>query len=236
MSGQTFERAVSDWLDDGSDRTPRRVIDGVLLAAKTTPQERDLRIPWRFPTMNPIARLAAVAVIAAVAITGSIYLFGRSPGNVGGPPGPSTRPTPTPVMAGPLRAGTYDGPTLQVADIAARANADATLTPADRSQIIDVLFGIKGKQTWAASLEFRGGQMIQRQTVDGTTVIGSSGRYAFPNDHTLVYTEEGAQDGMQFELTINGNSFTLHRSSAAVDAVDEFVTRILFESGPFALR
>ena len=31
-----FERAVRDWLEDGSDRTPRPAIDAVLLAVKTT--------------------------------------------------------------------------------------------------------------------------------------------------------------------------------------------------------
>src|SRR5262249_8946446 len=86
IGDRLFERAVRDWLGDGSDRTPRHAIDGVLFAIKTTPQQRALRIPWRFPTMNPITRLAAVAAVATVAIAGSLYLFGRSPGNAGGPP------------------------------------------------------------------------------------------------------------------------------------------------------
>jgi hypothetical protein len=240
MSDRLFERAVRDWLDDGSDRTPRHSIDGVLLAIKTTPQQRDLRIPWRFPTMNPIARLAAVAVVAAVAIAGSLYLFGRSPTGVGGSPTtpPTSQPTPTPAMAGPLRVGRYWGPTLQVADIVARVNADPSLTPADRTQIIDVLFGFRGKQTWTDSLEFRGGELFERQTIDGATITGSSGRYSFPDDHTLVYTEtiNGADSGMRFELTVNGNSFTLHRTTPAHGAADEFVTRVIFESGPFTLR
>ena len=36
-----FDRAVDRWLDDGSDATPPHVIDGVLLAVRSTPQERD---------------------------------------------------------------------------------------------------------------------------------------------------------------------------------------------------
>jgi hypothetical protein len=47
MSDQLFERAVRDWLDDGSDKTPPTAIEAVLLAAKTTPQERVLGIPRR---------------------------------------------------------------------------------------------------------------------------------------------------------------------------------------------
>jgi len=242
MSDRVFEHAVRDWLEDGSDRTPRHAIEGVLLAIKTTPQQRSLRIPWRYPTMNPIARLAAVAAVATVAIAGSLYLFGRSPGNVGGPPtpGPTTLPTPTPAMAGPILAGTYAGPTLQVADIIAMVNTDSRLTAADRSQIIDVLFAIRGKQTWTDSLEFRGGLLFERQTVDGVTAVGSSGRYAFPDDHTLVYTE--TRNGVdlpnpwRLDLTIEGNTFTLHRSAPVANPADDFVTRVIFESGPFTLR
>jgi len=242
MSDRSFERAVAEWLDDGSDRTSRHAIDGVLLAITTTPQQRDLRIPWRFPTMNPIARLAAVAAVAIVAVAGSFYLFGRGPTGPGGvpTPGPATSPTPSPVMAGPIRAGTYVGPTLQVADIIARANADPTLSAADRTQVIDVLFDIRGKTTWTDSIEFRGGLLFERQTVDGVTAVGSSGRYAFPDDHTLIYTE--TRNGVdlpnpwRLDLTIEGNTFTLHRSAPVANPADDFVTRVIFESGPFTLR
>ena len=48
---RAFERATRDWLEAGSDRTPPPVMDAVFLAVRTTPQERDLRIPWRTPTM-----------------------------------------------------------------------------------------------------------------------------------------------------------------------------------------
>jgi dipeptidyl aminopeptidase/acylaminoacyl peptidase len=62
-----FDRAVDRWLDDGSDATPRAVIDAVLLAARSTPQERDFRIPWRSSPMKPFAY--AVAAVAAVAVS-----------------------------------------------------------------------------------------------------------------------------------------------------------------------
>jgi len=108
MSDQLFERAVSDWLEDGSDRTPRSAIDGVLLAVRTTPQERDLRIPWRMPRMPALTRATGIAAVALVAVVGAgsvIYLASnRSGGGVGSqvtpPPtnaattAPSTAPTP----------------------------------------------------------------------------------------------------------------------------------------------
>lgn len=93
MSDRTFERAVRDWLDDGSDRTPRHAIDAVLLAVKTTPQERDLRLPrlaWRPRTM--FDRLAVAAVAAVVAIgsftIGSTLLFKPSEPAAGACPTP----------------------------------------------------------------------------------------------------------------------------------------------------
>jgi hypothetical protein len=100
MSDQLFERAVTDWLEDGSDRTPRSAIDGVLLAVKTTRQERDLRIPWRFTTMPALSRatgIAAVALVAAVGTAGLIYLNAGGPGAFGGPstPAPTAQASPS---------------------------------------------------------------------------------------------------------------------------------------------
>jgi len=104
MSDQLFERAVNDWLEDGSDRTPPRAIDGVLLAVKTTRQERDLRIPWRMPRMPAMTRatgIAAVALVAVVGAGGLIYLNSKGPSGVGGGPtaAPTTAPTTAPTVA-----------------------------------------------------------------------------------------------------------------------------------------
>jgi hypothetical protein len=88
-----FERATSDWLEAGSDRTPPEVVDAVLLAVRTTPQERDLRIPWRVTPMPTSLRLvAAVAIIAIAGVTGMTYLNGR-PG-----PGAAAVATPSPTQ------------------------------------------------------------------------------------------------------------------------------------------
>jgi hypothetical protein len=111
MSDQQFQRAMRDWLEDGSDRTPRPAIDAVLLAVKTTPQERNLRIPRRFNQMPTYMRLAAGIAIVAVVGVGALALFGKGP-SVGRPPAstaspastsspppsPSPAPTPTPFV------------------------------------------------------------------------------------------------------------------------------------------
>jgi hypothetical protein len=94
-----FERATSDWLEAGSDRTPPEVIDAVLLAVRTTPQERDLRIPWRVTPMPSFLRLvAAVAIIAIAGVTGLTYLNGRPDPGVGAvaTPSPTQLSTPSP--------------------------------------------------------------------------------------------------------------------------------------------
>ena len=94
MSDHLFERAVREWLDDGSDRTPRPSIEAVLLAVKTTRQERDLRILRRFTLMPTYMRLpAAIAIVAIVAVA-FIALLPRAPGF--GSPGPSPTPSANP--------------------------------------------------------------------------------------------------------------------------------------------
>ena len=140
-------------------------------------------------------------------------------------------------MAGPLEMGTYYGPTLQVADIVTMVDADPSLNASQRTKIIDELLAIRGKSTWSVSIELRDGIWTERQTVDGASQIGSVGAYAFPDDRTVEITD--ALDGVsitRFELTIDGNSFTLRRPAPSVDAEEEFVLSLLFESGPFTLR
>lgn len=93
MSDQLFERAVRDWLDDGSDRTPLAAIDAVLFAVRTTPQARDLRIPWR-TSMPMTLRLAAGIAIIAVLGVGALGFLG-SGSNLGAPPAQTVAPTPS---------------------------------------------------------------------------------------------------------------------------------------------
>ena len=91
---RAFERAIRGLLEDGSDRTSAETIDAVLLAVRTTPQERDLRIPWRTSPMSNPMRLVAAIAIAVVAGVAAINLF-RPTGGVGGLPSPSPTVTPS---------------------------------------------------------------------------------------------------------------------------------------------
>jgi hypothetical protein len=115
---RSLERAARSWLDNGPTEAPDRAVEAALLRIQTTPQERDLRIPWRLPRMTTPARVATAAVIGVLVVGGALFILGR-PGQtgVGGPgptssptesptPSPSATPSPTgPVGEGPLRAG-----------------------------------------------------------------------------------------------------------------------------------
>jgi TolB protein len=97
-----FERAMHAWLESGSDRTPPAAIDAVLLAARTTPQERGMRAPWRTPDMNtPLRLAAALAAVAVLGVAGLLYVT-REP-RVGVTPTPSAPavvvPSPTATSA-----------------------------------------------------------------------------------------------------------------------------------------
>ena len=91
-----FDRAVDRWLDDGSDATPPEVIDAVLLAVSSTPQERRSWWPARRTNrMNAYAKsIAAAATVLAVAAVGYNMLPGIGIGIVG----PGATPAPSPAL------------------------------------------------------------------------------------------------------------------------------------------
>jgi len=100
---QAFERATREFMEVGSDRTSAATVDAVLLAVRTTPQERDLRIPWRTaPMSNPMRFAAAIAVVIVIGVALLIGLnFGTGSSNVGGPGGAGPTPAPTPSVLPP---------------------------------------------------------------------------------------------------------------------------------------
>jgi hypothetical protein len=104
---RAFERATQEFLDEGSDRASASTIDAVLLAVRTTPQERDLRIPWRTAQMSNPMRLIAALMVIVVASVAAINLFGGSSG-VGSLPSPS--PTPG-IVASPSASALTAAPT-----------------------------------------------------------------------------------------------------------------------------
>jgi hypothetical protein len=96
-----FERLARDWLEIGPVDAPDRVVGAALLAIDTTSQERDLRIPWRFPDMPMTLRVAAAAVVIAVLGGGALMILrpAANDGGIGGTPTPSPSPSPSPTAA-----------------------------------------------------------------------------------------------------------------------------------------
>ena len=88
-----FDSRIADWLEDDPYKAPDQALDVVLAAFPSIKQRRAWRVPWRFPNVNGITRIAlAAAAIVAVAV-GGLYVFNSGPSGPGGP----TIPTPSPI-------------------------------------------------------------------------------------------------------------------------------------------
>ena len=138
-----FDGIAREWLDDGSDWTPPHVIDAVLLAVRTTPQERDLRISWRTLFMKKPMYAAAVIAFLAVAGAAAFYAFVPRSGVGSGPtPIPSvqgtTAPSPT-VTPGDAPIDTTSWTTYQSErySFAIGHPPDWTVTPADHDWTLE---------------------------------------------------------------------------------------------------
>ena len=88
---RSLERAARSWIEAGPTQAPDRAVEAALLRIETTPQERDLRIPWRFAQMTTPARVAAAAVIGVLLVGGVLLYAGGRPAN----DLPVITPTPT---------------------------------------------------------------------------------------------------------------------------------------------
>lgn len=93
---RTLERAARSWLEEGPTRAPDRPVEAALAQIQTTRQERDLRIPWRFPTMNDATRIALIAATAVVVAIGGLYVVGQALPGPGAPATPLPTASPTP--------------------------------------------------------------------------------------------------------------------------------------------
>jgi len=92
-----FERDVQTWLELGPSQAPARAVQKALQVIDTTPQQRDLRILWRFPQLTMNKRLATAAVVALVVVAAGVVLLRNTPSQIGNPsPSPSASPTASP--------------------------------------------------------------------------------------------------------------------------------------------
>jgi len=93
---RSIERAARSWLEIGPTTAPDRAVDAALLRIESTPQERDLRIPWRITVMPMPARVAAAALIGVLLVGGAMFAFSWGGRSSVGAPGPSSSTVSTP--------------------------------------------------------------------------------------------------------------------------------------------
>jgi len=109
---------LAGWLEEGPTRLPDQTRRAIVVALPTTSQRRPaVGLPWRFPTMSTIPKLAiGVAAVVAVLLGGAFLLRpGTTDPGVGAPvptasPTPPVTPSPTPMASatpGPL--GVHEG-------------------------------------------------------------------------------------------------------------------------------
>ena len=162
-----FDRAVYRWLDEGSDVTPPEVIDAVLLAVRSTPQERRSWWPaWRTNRMNTYAKLiVAAAAVLVVAIGAYQLLPGRS-----GFGGTIATPWPSPAL---LARGTFNLLDSEV-ELNATGGGDS----------------VTGTMTVSSDLgDFSVDLKCSRTTEDGVILIAGD-----ITDSTSPYAREGARE------------------------------------------
>ena len=107
---RTLERAARSWIEAGPTQAPDRAVERALLRIATTPQERDLRIPWRPTVMTSPARVAAAAVVGVLVVGGAVTFLNRSgpPGVAGPSPTPSAKASSTPAATASRRSAGPD--------------------------------------------------------------------------------------------------------------------------------
>ena len=165
-----FERSTRDWLELGPIEAPVDVIQAALLEIDTTPQERDLRIPWRFETMPTFARaLLAAVLIVGVAVSGVLILQQTKPPEVAAPSvhppiditptGPPSPPASSVALAltDTFRSPTY-GFSLSVSPDWVVTPATLTWTGPDNTGVVDDISFPDGGGITAASEGLRPGQ------------------------------------------------------------------------------
>ena len=114
-ANRSLERRLAEHYEsEAPHRAPDWILHSALATIETTPQRRGLLAPWRFPTMNSYAKLAAAAVV--VIAVGAFALWQLAPPGPGGPPlatpTPTVSPTPEPTASQAPVPSSYVPPSL----------------------------------------------------------------------------------------------------------------------------
>jgi len=245
---RTIERSARDWLELGPTQAPDHAVEAALRTIAMTSQERDLRIPWRFPAMNPLARIAVLVTIAIVAVGAGLYLTRPDDSRVG--PQASLSPTLIPSMPAPsqtaarlapLPDGTYTGRAIKISDIIASINATSWLSRKDKDYLLTAPFAQPDKSTFTVYFVLDRRAYTIGFTVDGVSEVDSRATASFLDGHTLLLQENYPGGPLQTRvgIAVEGSTVNLTLLSHPTPdnlATDRFIGELLYGAGPFTRR
>ena len=123
-----IETLLDQWLADGPDAAPDRVIDAVVDRLGRQPQRPAWRLDWRTRNVNwTIRAVAAVAAVVFVGLLG-LRILGGGNGSIGGP---QATPTPTPSVAPSASNAAFPRACdlMTAAEVADVLNLSSTVSP-----------------------------------------------------------------------------------------------------------
>jgi hypothetical protein len=240
---RSIERGARAWLELGPTQAPDHAVEAALRTIDVTPQERDLRIPWRFPTMNPLARVAVLVTIAIVAVGAGLYLTRPDDSKVGtqASPSPTFIPSIPAARLAPLPDGTYVGRAVKVSDIIASINSTSWLSSSEKAFLLTAPFAQPDKSTFNAYFVLNHRAYTIGFTVDGVSEVDARATASFLDDHTLLLQENPPGGPLQTRvgIAVDGASVTLtllsHETPGSL-ATDRFIGELLYGAGPFTRR
>ena len=242
---RTIERSARAWLELGPTQAPDHAVEAALRTISTTSQERDLRIPCRFPTMNPLTRIAVFVTVAIVAVGAGMYLMRPDASTVGSQPSPSVTVVPSlptaaqsPAQRQPFADGIYVGRAVKVSDIIAMINATSYLSASEKANLLTAPFAQPDKSTFNAYFELNRRAFTIGFTVDGVSEVDSSATASFLDEHTLLLQQNllGGPLQTRVSITVVGDSVNVRLLSHETPdnlATDRFIGELLYGAGPF---
>jgi hypothetical protein len=123
---RSLERAARSWLEEGPTHAPDRAVDAALSRIQSIPQERQLRLPWRFPPMFTNRLTVAAAAVVLVVVGAGLALSRLTSTTPGTTPAPTSTLDPSLAVC-PQTVNEADATDTAVAGLSSDARAWRTV-------------------------------------------------------------------------------------------------------------